>query len=120
MQGGNIMSLGEKIKEYRKKKNMTQKELANLIGAKHNSISDWENNKNKPDADTIERLCEVLEMIPNDFFGNYSREESGTLVGRIMKDQKIINMISCYYSLDESDKKAIKHLIESLSKKGKQ
>ena len=39
------MSLGEKIKEYRKKKNMTQKELANLIGAKHNSISDWENNK---------------------------------------------------------------------------
>lgn len=37
-----------------------------------------------------------------------------------MKDQEIINMISCYYSLDESDKEAIKHLIESLSKKGKQ
>lgn len=59
------LSFGEKIKEARKAKKLTQKELANLIGAKHNSISDWENDKNKPDPDTIELLCGVLGMTPN-------------------------------------------------------
>ena len=60
-----ILTFGEKIKEARKQKNLTQKQLADLIGAAHNSISDWENNKNKPDPDTIELLCGVLKITPN-------------------------------------------------------
>lgn len=59
------LTFGEKIKEARKQKQLTQKQLANLIGAAHNSISDWENNKNKPDPDTIELLCGVLKITPN-------------------------------------------------------
>ena len=58
-------SFGEKIRESRKQKGLTQKQLADLIGAAHNSISDWENNKNKPDPDTIELLCGVLKITPN-------------------------------------------------------
>ncbi len=58
-------TFGEKIKEARKSKNLTQKQLADMIGAAHNSISDWENNKNKPDPDTIELLCGVLKITPN-------------------------------------------------------
>lgn len=60
-----MLSFGEKIKQARKEKRMTQKELARRIGAAHNSISDWENDKNKPDPDTIELLCGVLEISPN-------------------------------------------------------
>lgn len=59
------LTFGEKIKEARKLKGFTQKQLAIKIGAKHNSISDWENNKNKPDPDTIELLCGVLDITPN-------------------------------------------------------
>lgn len=59
------LTFGEKIKEARKAKKLTQKQLANKIGAAHNSISDWENNKNKPDPDTIELLCGVLDISPN-------------------------------------------------------
>ena len=59
------LSFGEKIKEARKAKGMTQRQLADKIGAKHNSVSDWENNKNKPDPDTIELICGVLEITPN-------------------------------------------------------
>lgn len=59
------LTFGEKIREARKQKNLTQKQLADLIGAAHNSISDWENNKNKPDPDTIELLCGVLKITPN-------------------------------------------------------
>lgn len=59
------MTLGQKIKQARLNKNMTQKELAVLIGAKHNSISNWEKDQNKPDADMLEALCTFLEISPN-------------------------------------------------------
>lgn len=59
------VSFGEKIKSARKAKGFTQKQLAAKINAAHNSISDWENDKNKPDPDTIELLCGVLEITPN-------------------------------------------------------
>lgn len=59
------LTFGEKIKNARKAKKLTQKQLAEKIGAAHNSISDWENDKNKPDPDTIELLCWVLEITPN-------------------------------------------------------
>ncbi len=59
------MTFGEKIKESRKAQKLTQKQLANAIGAKHNSVSDWENDKNKPDPDTIELLCGALNITPN-------------------------------------------------------
>ena len=66
-QGGDCLDLsfGEKIKDARKAKGMTQRQLADKIGAKHNSVSDWENNKNKPDPDTIELICGVLDITPN-------------------------------------------------------
>lgn len=63
------MTFGEKIRQARKAKKMTQKELAQLINAKHNSVSNWENDQNKPDPDTIELLCGVLDLTPNDLLG---------------------------------------------------
>lgn len=62
------MTFGEKLKEARKAKQLTQKELAAKIGAAHNSISNWENNQNKPDPDTIQNLCWALDVLPNYFF----------------------------------------------------
>lgn len=59
------MSFGNKLKKARLAKKMTQKQLADIISVKHNSISNWENDINKPDPDTIELLCGVLEITPN-------------------------------------------------------
>lgn len=64
------MTFGEKLRTARKKKKLTQKELASKIGAAHNSISNWENDQNKPDPDTIQELCWVLDVTPNYFFSN--------------------------------------------------
>ena len=48
------MTFGQRLRKARKERGFTQKQLADLIDAKHNSVSDWENDKNKPDPDTIE------------------------------------------------------------------
>ena len=37
------MNFGEKLRQARKNCRLTQKELAEAVGAKHNSISNWEN-----------------------------------------------------------------------------
>jgi transcriptional regulator with XRE-family HTH domain len=58
-------TFGSRLKEARKAKGFTQKQLADAIGAKHNSVSNWENDQNKPDPDTIELICGVLDIEPN-------------------------------------------------------
>lgn len=62
------MSFGERLRAARKAKQLTQKELAVRINAAHNSISNWENNQNMPDPDTIQNLCWALDVQPNYFF----------------------------------------------------
>lgn len=92
-----MMTFGEKLRQSRQIKKMTQKQLADLVGAKHNSVSDWENNKNKPDPDTIELLCGVLEISPN-YLLNAS-EESFSL--------EEIEHIKKYRVLDEHGKEMV-------------
>lgn len=64
------MSFGENLRYYRKQKKLTQGQLADLINAKHNSVSDWELDKNSPDPDTIELILGVLEIEPNQLFSS--------------------------------------------------
>jgi len=62
------MTFGERLRAARQSAHMTQKELAARVSAKHNSVSNWENDRNRPDADMIGRLCRVLPLQPNDFY----------------------------------------------------
>ncbi len=56
------MSLGQRLRQARREKGYTQKELAAIIDVKHNSISNWENDQNKPDLETVKRICETLKV----------------------------------------------------------
>jgi len=62
------MSLGARLREARRAKGFTQKELAQRVGARHNSISNWEKGLNVPGLAVIERLCAVLDVTPNDLY----------------------------------------------------
>ena len=81
------LTFGEKIRDARKSQNLTQKQLAEIIGAKHNSVSDWENDKNKPDPDTIELLCGVLKITPN-YLLKSSNEEFSPKEKQIIKNYR--------------------------------
>lgn len=76
----NIKNLfGRKIKEYRKKRNLTQTQLAELVNVDDKHISCIENGKNFPSADLIERLATSLNVEPKDFFEFYYLQESTDL-----------------------------------------
>ena len=72
------MTFGEKLRKARKAKNLTQKMLATQIDAAHNSISNWENDQNMPDPDTIQYLCWALDVQPNYFFDVNVCDENNT------------------------------------------
>lgn len=62
---GVYMTLGSQLKTARKQCGWTQKELAHRVDVAHNSISNWENDQNRPDSETLRRLCEALDVTPN-------------------------------------------------------
>ena len=57
-----MVLFGKRLREKRKLARYTQKELAEIVGAKHNSVSGWENGRNMPDPDTLVLICEALNV----------------------------------------------------------
>lgn len=68
-----MSSLGERIRFAREQKGYLQSDLAKLVGVKSSGvISNWEKDINKPDAEKIVKLCEVLSVSASfllDYYG---------------------------------------------------
>lgn len=56
----NQEKIGKYIVECRKKKNMTQQELAEKLGVSDRTIGNWENGRNMPDLSLFKHLSEIL------------------------------------------------------------
>ena len=56
------MKIGDKLKEARLRKNMTQEEVAEKIFVSRQSISNWENNKTYPDIANVIALSDLYEI----------------------------------------------------------
>ncbi|WP_204780375.1 helix-turn-helix transcriptional regulator [Limosilactobacillus oris] len=54
------MSLANRIKEARKSKRYTQKDLASLLNVKPATVSGWEVGRNEPSLDMLHKLSNVL------------------------------------------------------------
>lgn len=55
-------TLGQKIAELRKAKNMTQLELATKLNITDKAVSKWERDISCPDINTFPKLAEILEV----------------------------------------------------------
>ena len=58
--------IGKFIQECRKKKKMTQIELALKLGVTDKSIGNWENGRNMPDLSLFKPLCSELDITINE------------------------------------------------------
>lgn len=50
------------IKKYRKANNLTQAQLAQIIGVSRTTISAWENNQTEADFNTLRKLKEYFNI----------------------------------------------------------
>ena len=58
--------IGKFIAECRKKKNMTQQELACKLGVSDRTVGNWENGRNMPDLSLFKPLCAELDISINE------------------------------------------------------
>ena len=56
------MELGQRIKDCRTEKGMTQEELADRIYVSRQTISSWENDKSYPDIQSLLLLSNLFEV----------------------------------------------------------
>ena len=62
------MKIGDKIKELRIEKSLSQMQLAKLIGVSQKAIDYWERSVNEPKASYIMALVKVFEITYDEFF----------------------------------------------------
>lgn len=61
--------IGRKLAALRKRKNLTQSELAEIIGISQNAISNWELGARLPSTETAEKVAYVLGRDMDEIFG---------------------------------------------------
>ena len=106
------MKLNEKIKILRKKKNISQQELAKLIGVHLTHISRLEHGYFQPSLGVLKRLVEIFDVNANYFIDDNADEYEVKI-----KDKNLEEKIRIIDSLEEEDRRAIIQVIESMVKK---
>ena len=101
-----MSTLGERITKARESKGMLQSELAERVGVKSSGvISNWETNKNKPDAEKLVQLCKVLDVSLS-FLLDYDGSNSFS----VTPDEK--EMLLKFRSIPERAQETIRILID--------
>ena len=72
----NQEKIGKFIAKCRKDKNITQEQLAEMLGVSNKSISRWETGKNMPDYSILKELCNALDIDVNEFLSGEKIEKN--------------------------------------------
>ena len=60
------IKVGRFIADCRKKKSLTQMQLAEMLNITDRAVSKWENGKAMPDSSIMLELCDILEISVNE------------------------------------------------------
>ncbi len=71
--------IGDNIKFYRKKNQLTQDDIAAACNVTRRAVSKWENGKTQPDIQTLSMLASTLEVSEEDLIYEPSDSEKKTL-----------------------------------------
>ncbi len=82
------------LKQLRTSAGLTQKEAAERLGKKQQTIASWESGQSQPDANTLFIICSLYGTSVDEAFGF---KKDGTTIGK-----KDIDLIEKYHSLDDS------------------
>lgn len=86
------MSIGDRIKDSRKKAGISQAELARLVGRSQSAVAEWETGGTEPRRNIVEKIAAVLDVSPlwlevggvveaGRLYEPYSGEEGGFVEG---------------------------------------
>jgi transcriptional regulator with XRE-family HTH domain len=89
--GARCIMFSENLKTLRKQKGFSQEELASRLHVVRQTISKWEKNLSVPDADTLIRLAEILEVSVSELLGSKIETENGNITNDVAEQLSRIN-----------------------------
>ena len=99
------------LRSARLSKNMQQKEVANFMGVRGSTISNWENGRSQPDIDEFIKLCSIYGVNYADFltkaYGDVTFQENIYTPEEIAHLQK-------YRALDDNGRAAVDSVLNTL------
>ena len=109
------LKFGNFIKELRKEKNMTQKELAEKIGLTDKAISKWERGLSFPDITMLSSLAEVLDVDVSEILNGERGKEKITKEDIEKKIEEAIEKVTLRKEKRERRIKILKRIIGIIS-----
>ncbi len=80
--------LGEKIKIYRENKNMTQNEIAEILGVKPATVSKYESGTLEPNIESLKRLAEIFNVSIDELIKEDDFDISKINILEVLREQK--------------------------------
>ena len=110
------MELGQKIKQARLQKGLTQEELGKIVGLQKSAIAKYENGRVvNIKRSTLQKLAKALDLRGSDLIIESNPKEAATLHARVLMDTELMLSIEQYYDLSDEKKKMVRDLIRSLA-----
>ena len=102
----NQITIGGYIAKKRREENLTQEQLAEMLGVSNKTISKWENGKCMPDYSIIQKLCDSLHTTISELMDGHDKEEGNNnthtdkeLLDLLRRIQELENQKNILYSL---------------------
>ena len=112
------MEIGQKIKEARIAKGLTQEDLGNIVGVQKSAIAKYESGRVvNIKRSMLRKLADALGIRPSELIFESNPVETAELHARILLDHALMDMIEEFLNLDKNNQEIVRNLIHSLGKK---
>ncbi len=103
------MGIGERIKELRVGKKLTQSQLAELVEMSYIQIGRYETQKSNPSSDVLQKLATALDTT-TDYLMQGSSDD---VVSAQLTDKELLSQFKQVEKLNQDDKHLIKTFIDA-------
>lgn len=110
------MNIGQKIKEARLAKGLTQDELGAIVGVQNSAIAKYENGRVvNIKRSTLQKLAKALDLRGSDLIIEANPKEAAELSAKVLLDYELMEAIELYYTLAPEKQKMIRDLIRGMA-----
>ncbi len=99
----------ERLKKTRTEKNLSQSDLASIVGIHYTQIGRYENKGAFPTADVLSKVANALS-VSSDFLINGTSDD---LADKTITDKELLNQFKMIQNFSEKDKDVVKILIDA-------
>ena len=110
------MEIGEKIRNARIAKGLTQEELGKMVGLQKSAIAKYENGRVvNIKRSTLQKLAQALNLRGSDLVIEADPTGSAEFDATVLLDSELMDAIEVYYSLSADKQKMIRDLIDRIT-----